>query len=192
MLYVRILKLFLECTKNLGLSIPFHTAFAFILLEVVLKVLDLQLPDPYQSILYGGMWGLSILTVICFLYGYLNSKWVRRAVGWIALIEKYKNSTVLDPDWENHENRECPHKQYLDTGNGMVPFSKILGNEKNQELADLKKKIRDIQARLGLVTGAVSVGSITLAAANERCKHFIAEAEVIIEKITEVPGAKSR
>lgn len=187
MLWTKILKLWFVCVKNLGHSVFYNitvvSAIAIFLAELIDAVF-VETPPWAQPYVRWTSFGVLVLVCFLFVYGYIQSKWVRKALVWVNLIEKYKKTPLLDPYWEEHQRKRCgccpPNIGHLEEGEEEL----VLLSEEDT----LARKLENLQTQMGLVIGAVETRDLALKDASIRCKKFVNAAWGIVNNITKDPS----
>lgn len=189
MVWAKILKILFVYVKNLGNSVFYNVTIVSALVLFLVEVIDaifVGLPVWIQPYVRWALFGILVFVCFFLVYGYIRSKWVRKALVWVNLIEKYKRTPLLDPYWKEHQRKRCgccPPQPDFFWEDGEVELASLL-EDKGDTLA---KKLDDLQTQMGLVIGAVETGDLTLKEAGARCKEFVFAAWGIVDNVTKKP-----
>lgn len=188
MLWTKILKLWFVCVKNLGHSVFYNVTVVSAIVIFLAELIDavfVEIPPWAQPYVRWTSFGVLVLVCFLFIYGYIRSKWVRKALVWVNLIEKYKRTPLLDPYWEEHQKKRhgcCPpHRDFWE--DGEVEQTSWLDEENT-----LARRLDNLQTQMGLVIGAVETGDLALKDASIRCEKFVNAAWGIVNNITKDPS----
>lgn len=191
MLLIKALRLCLISMRELG-GIPFNVAIFLFLFAKALDVSEWPLPPGIASYTRWANLGLFAVCVLFFAYGYIRSRWLRKAVLWVALIDKIKHKQPYDPDWliwewQKKSRRYDPAERYPGGDLGGDVFagatSALFDFEKPKKEPEAEKGVRldEIQTHLESLIGSVESGDRALKQANDECKRFIAQAKEIVD-----------
>lgn len=122
MVWVKIFRLLFHLVKNLGNSVFYNVTLLSTLFLLIAEVVDsvfFVLPLWMQNCLHWILLGIFVLSLFLFVYGYVRSKWVRKAVVWMNIINRYKRDQLLNPYWKDGKTlaRQLDH---LETKMGLV------------------------------------------------------------------------
>lgn len=122
MVWVKIFRLLFHLAKNLGNSVFYNVTLISALFLLIAEIIDsifFALPQWAQATAQWVLLGIFVLSLLLFVYGYIQSKWVRKAVVWITIINRYKRDNLLNPFWGEAKilARQLDH---LETKMGLV------------------------------------------------------------------------
>lgn len=121
MVWVKIFRLLFHLVKNLGNSVFYNVTLISTLILFVAEIVDsvfIALPAWMQNYVHWLLFGIFALSLFLFAYGYIRSKWVRKAVVWMNIINRYKRDPLLGPYWDAHSKSR--QLDFLETKMGLV------------------------------------------------------------------------